>query len=395
MDFGHGAVGVEVGRRFAEYGAEVMKVESRTYTDFMRLQLGGETNPSFASSSRSKLGFGVNAKTPEGVAILHELAAQTDLVVENNSTGTMDKLGIGFDALQAVNPELVMVSSQLMGSHGAWSWWRGYGPSTQPPGGLVHLWNYADTDAPAGSTSIYPDHVAGCLGAVSSLAALVGRARGVNHGVHVEVAQVETVVGMLGDLIAAEGVTAGSVVPLGNRSEVGAPWGLYRCDGEEQWAAITCRDDADWQGLVAAMGNPAWAGDAALATVDGRRARADELDERIGEWTATRTKDDVAAACQREGVPAAPMLTGAEQVSDPQYAARGFAVKIDQPGVGPLWLDGGAFRGEHMVGPDVHQAPELGEHTRAIARDLLGRDDDEIDRLLAAGILETTPPANG
>ncbi len=178
MDFGHGAVGVEVGRRFAEYGAEVMKIESRTYTDFMRLQLGGETNPSFASSSRSKLGFGVNAKTPEGVAILHELAARSDLVVENNSTGTMDKLGIGFDALQAVNPDLVMVSSQLMGSHGAWSWWRGYGPSTQPPGGLVHLWNYADTDAPAGSTSIYPDHVAGCLGAVSSLAALVGRARG-------------------------------------------------------------------------------------------------------------------------------------------------------------------------------------------------------------------------
>ncbi len=195
MDFGHGAVGVEVGRRFAEYGAEVMKVESRTYTDFMRLQLGGETNPSFASSSRSKLGFGVNAKTPEGVAILHELAAETDVVVENNSTGTMDKLGIGFDALQAVNPELVMVSSQLMGSHGAWSWWRGYGPSTQPPGGLVHLWNYADTDAPVGSTSIYPDHVAGCLGAVSSLAAVVGRARGVNQGVHVEVAQVETVVG--------------------------------------------------------------------------------------------------------------------------------------------------------------------------------------------------------
>jgi crotonobetainyl-CoA:carnitine CoA-transferase CaiB-like acyl-CoA transferase len=395
MDFGHGAVGVEVGRRFAEYGAEVMKIESRTYTDFMRLQLGGETNPSFASSSRSKLGFGVNAKTPEGVAILHELAAKSDLVVENNSTGTMDKLGIGFDALQAVNPDLVMVSSQLMGSHGAWSWWRGYGPSTQPPGGLVHLWNYADTDAPAGSTSIYPDHVAGCLGAVSSLAALVGRARGVNQGVHIEVAQVETVVGMLGDLIAAEGVAAGSVVPMGNRSEVGSPWGLYRCDGEEQWAAITCRDDADWQGLVAAMGNPGWAGDAAFATVDGRRARADELDERIGEWTATRTKDDVAATCQREGVPAAPMLTGAEQVSDPQYEARGFAVKIDQPGVGPLWLDGGAFRGEHMQGPDVHQAPELGEHTRRIARELLGHDDEEVDRLLAAGILETTPPANG
>jgi crotonobetainyl-CoA:carnitine CoA-transferase CaiB-like acyl-CoA transferase len=392
MDFGHGAVGVEVGRRFAEYGAEVMKIESRTYTDFMRLQLGGETNPSFASSSRSKLGFGVNAKTDDGRALIHRLAAVSDLVVENNSTGTMDKLGIGFDALQAVNPGLVMVSSQLMGSHGAWSWWRGYGPSTQPPGGLVHLWNYADRDEPAGSMSIYPDHVAGCLGAVASLAALVGRAREVNAGVHVEVAQVETVTGMLGDLIAAEGVEPGSVVPMGNRSEVGAPWGLYRCAGEEEWLAITCRDDADWQGLVAAMGSPTWATDAAYAGVEGRRTGADEIDARIGEWTAAQSKDAVARACQAQGVPAAPMLTGVEMTTDAQYVARGFAVQIDQPGVGPLVLDGAAFRGARMAGPDIRRAPDLGEHTRQIAREQLGLDDDEIDRLLAAGVLETTPP---
>ena len=392
MDFGHGAVGVEVGRRFAEYGAEVMKIESRTYTDFMRLQLGGETNPSFASSSRSKLGFGVNAKTDDGRALIHQLAARSDLVVENNSTGTMDKLGIGFDALQEVNPGLVMVSSQLMGSHGAWSWWRGYGPSTQPPGGLVHLWNYADRDEPAGSMSIYPDHVAGCLGAVASLAAIVGRARDVNVGVHVEVAQVETVTGMLGDLIAAEGVEPGSVVPMGNRSEVGAPWGLYRCAGEEQWLAITCRDDADWRGLVAAMGSPRWATDATYAGVEGRRAGAEEIDARIGEWTAAQSKDAVAHACQTHGVPAAPMLTGAEMTTDAQYVARGFAVQIDQPGVGPLVLDGAAFRGARMAGPDIRRAPDLGEHTRQIARDQLGLDDDEIDRLLVAGVLETTPP---
>ncbi len=394
MDFGHGAVGVEVGRRFAEYGAEVMKIESRTYTDFMRLQLGGETNPSFASSSRSKLGFGVNAKTDDGRALIHRLAGESDLVIENNSTGTMDKLGIGFDALQAVNPGLVMVSSQLMGSHGAWSWWRGYGPSTQPPGGLVHLWNYADRDEPAGSMSIYPDHVAGCLGAVASLAALVGRTRDVNRGVHIEVAQVETVVGMLGDLIAAEGVEAGSVVPMGNRNEGGAPWGLYRCAGEEEWVAITCRDDIDWQGLVEAMGTPAWATDAALAGVDARRARADEIDDRIREWTAAQSKDAVAAACQQHGVPAAPMLTGAEQTTDAQFVARGFAVEIDQPGVGPLVLDGAAFRGTRMLGPDIRPAPDLGEHTRQIARDVLALDDDEIDRLLAAGVLETTPPVS-
>ena len=251
---------------------------------------------------------------------------------------------------------------------------------------------YADRDEPAGSMSIYPDHVAGCLGAVGSLAALVGRSRRVNEGMHLEVAQVETVVGMLGDLMAAEAVEAGSVVPMGNRNEAGSPWGLYRCAGDEEWVAITCRDDTDWRGLVAAMGDPEWARDAALATPDRRRAHADDVDERIRQWTAAQSKDVVAATCQREGVPAAPMLTGAEMTTDPQYVARRFAVQIEQPGVGPLVLDGPAFRGEHMVGPDIRPAPDLGEHTRSIARDLLGHDDAEIDRLLAAGILETTPP---
>ena len=392
MDFGHGAVGVEGGRRFAEYGADVMKIESRAYPDFMRMLLGSETTPSFASSSRSKRGFGVNAKTTDGRVLLRKLAEVSDVVIENNSTGTMEKLGVGFGDLVEANPRIVMASSQLMGSRGVWSWWRGYGPSTQPPSGMIHLWNYADREDPAGSTSIFPDHTAGALCAVFALAGVLGRERGLTTGAHFEVAQVETPIGALGDLLAAEALAAGSVRPLGNHSEVGAPWGLYRCTGEEQWVAITCRHDADWRGLVAAMGAPAWATDPSLAGVDGRRQRADELDARIAEWAAGSTKDAVAAACQAQGVPAAPMLTGAELATDAQFVARGFAVEVDQPGVGRLPLDGPAFRGDLMVGPDIRPAPALGEHTREICRTLLDLDDTEIDRLFAAGVLETTPP---
>ena len=394
MDFGHGGVGVEAGRRYAEYGADVIKIESRTYPDFIRIVLGSEMNPSFCSSSRSKRALGTNAKTPEGRELLFELVKQSDVVIENNSTGTMDKLGIGYDDLSAVNPRIAMASSQLMGSHGAWSWWRGYGPSTQPPGGLLHLWNCTDRDDPAGSVSIFPDHVAGCLCAVGTLATLVGRERGVVQGAHVEVAQVEAVVNTLADLLAAESVEAGSVVPLGNASEQGAPWGMYRCAGEEQWVAITCRDDADWQGLVAALGAPAWAADAALAGVDARRARAAELDLAIGEWTAGLAPAQVAAACQEHGVPAVPLINGQAMTTDPQYVARGFAVNIDQPGIGRIDLEGAAFVGDLVVGPDIRPAPMVGEHTREIAKELLGLDDAGVDRLLAAGVLETTPPVH-
>jgi crotonobetainyl-CoA:carnitine CoA-transferase CaiB-like acyl-CoA transferase len=392
MDFGIGAVGVEVGRRLAEYGAEVIKIESRAYPDFMRTVTGGEFSPSFVSSSRSKLGFGANAQTPEGHDVLMKLAEHSDVVIENNSTGTMDDLGLGFDDLVRVNPNIVMVSSQLMGSHGTWADWRGYGPTGQGPGGLLHLWNYADRDDPAGSASIYPDHYAGCLGAVGALAALVGRARGTNAGTHVEVAQVEAVAGSLADLLAAEGIAPGSVVPTGNASEQGAPWGLYPCAGEEQWVAITCRDDAEWRALRAAMGEPAWAADPAFDDGDARLANAKVLDEKVGEWTRGDLKDAIAERCQRHGVPAAPMLTGTDMGSHPHYVARQFAIRIDQQVLGEMVLDGAAFHGDLMVGPDVRGAPAIGEHTREISTSVLGLDDAEVDKLLATGALETTPP---
>ena len=163
---------------------------------------------------------------------------------------------------------------------------------------------------------------------------------------------------MLGDLIAAEGVEPGSVVPLGNRSEVGAPWGLYRCAGEEEWLAITCRDDADWQGLVAAMGSPDVGDRRRLRRRGGsarRRPTRSTPASASGPRRDRRTRS--AHACQAQGVPAAPMLTGAEMTTDAQYVARGFAVQIDQPGVGPLVLDGAAFRGARMAGPDIAARP--------------------------------------
>jgi crotonobetainyl-CoA:carnitine CoA-transferase CaiB-like acyl-CoA transferase len=159
--------------------------------------------------------------------------------------------------------------------------------------------------------------------------------------------------------------------------------------------AITCRHDADWQGLIAAMGAPAWASDTALASGDARRARAAELDAAVGEWTAELSPAQVAAACQEHGVPSVPLINGQGMTTDPQYVARGFAVGIDQPGIGRIDLEGSAFVGDLFVGPDIRPAPMVGEHTREIAKELLGLDDADVDRLLAAGVLETTPPVAG
>ncbi len=193
---------------------------------------------------------------------------------------------------------------------------------------------------------------------------------------------------MLGDLLATESLEPGSVRPLGNRNDRGAPWGLYPCAGDDQWVTICVRHDHDWEGLLAAMGDPSWAADPKLATVDGRRAAHDEIDERLKAWTAELTKDEATAALQAQGVPSGPMLTATNQLDDPHFNARGYPHPIMQQDLGPITLDGPAFQATLMAEPFIAQAPRVGEHTRLICTELLGLSDAEIDALFAAGVLE-------
>ncbi|MEZ5165437.1 MAG: CoA transferase [Acidimicrobiales bacterium] len=390
MDFGHGGVGVETGRMFGEYGADVIKIESRTYPDFIRVVLGGEMSPSFASSSRSKRSLGINAKTERGLALLRQMAHHSHVVIENNSTGTMIEMGLGYEVMKGENPDIVMMSSQLMGSRGTWSSWLGYGPNTQVTGGMTHLWSYEDDPEPAGSQSIFPDHFAGRSGAVGALAGLLGNRRLGDGGMHVAVCQVEQVVGVMGDLLAKESLVPGSVVPRGNHSDHGTPWGLFPTAGDDQWVAICVRSDAEWEALVGVMGSPAWA-DPSMGTAD-RRAAENDIEAKIAEWTAGLTSAEVTEACLAAGVPAGPMLTGATMSTDPHLEARGYLVRLDQPPIGGMIFEGGAFRATAMVGPNIFPAPGLGQHTRDIARDLFGLSADETEGLVAEGVLETDPP---
>lgn len=396
MDFGQGAVGVEAGRLFAEYGADVIKIESRSHYDFIRVVTGTEMGPSFASSSRSKRGLGINAKFPEGRQMLLDLVKESDVVIENVTTGAMDALGIGYRDLSAANPGIAMVASQLMGSRGVWAHWRGYGPSTQAPGGLSYLWSYENEEEPAGTASIFPDHFVGRLSACGALATLIGRTRGTVAGGLVEVAQCEAVVGAIGDLLAAESVEPGSVHAMGVHTEQAAPGAMYRCapegDNGETWVAITCRDDADWRALCGVIGRAELAADGRFSTFEQRRAAQAELDAIIGEWCASRNRFDITDACQTVGVPAGPMMTSTDMLASDHFQQRGFLCEIDQPGVGVFTLEGPGFHATGMTDPIETPAPWLGEHSREICRDLLGLDDATIEGRIAAGIVEVTPP---
>jgi len=388
IDFGIGVAGVEVGRLLAEHGAHVIKVESSRAADFIRQVIPGPMNPPFASSNRSKLSFGVNLKSPVGVELARRLVRTADVVIENSATGVMERLGLGYADLQRVNPRVIMFSTQMLGSAGPWKTWSGYGPNAHAVSGLQYLWNYPeDRDKPEGSTNIHPDHLVGRLGALAVGAALWRRERD-GVGAHIQVAQFEALIQLLGDLFMQESLVPGSVQPRGNRSDRGAPWGVYPCAGEDEWCAVTVRSDAEWRALCAAMGSPAWACAAAYDTVDGRRDGEDAIDAALGAWTREQAPFELMHALQAHGVPAAVVEHPVHQVSDPHLQARAFFYRLDQVGLGPVTVEGTPFRGSRLPAARIESAPLLGQHTRAVCRTELGMSDAEIDALFADGVLE-------
>jgi crotonobetainyl-CoA:carnitine CoA-transferase CaiB-like acyl-CoA transferase len=388
LDFGVGAVGVEIGRFLAEYGADVIKVESRGAPDFIRTIMGTEMNPSFASSSRSKRSFGVNLKTERGLALVHELARSADVVIENNAAGVMERIGLGYEKLAELNPRIVMFSSQIVGSFGPWSGWIGYGPSTHPVSGLQWLWNYPeDVDAPAGSTNVYPDHFVGRIGAFAVTAGLLQREKS-GRGLHLDAAQFESAMEMIGDLLAQESESPGSVRPLGNASRRGAPWGCYPCAGDDEWCVVCVRSDEEWQALRRAMGDPAWARSEAFVSEAGRRAAQGEVEAGLAAWTCARSPHDVMQALQQAGVPAGVVTHGGHLNADPHLKERGFLAIVEQPDLGTVTFEGEAFHGSGWDPARIGHAPRLGEHTREIAVERLRLDEAEIDALVAEGVLE-------
>ncbi|MFI0406833.1 CoA transferase [Actinomadura sp. 3N508] len=392
LDLGVAGAAPETARLLAEYGAEVIRVESPNHPDLLR-QLGGASGmaPTFISTNRCKRSFGVDLSDPRGAALLRRLAAEADVLVENLAPGALARFGIDLAELRRANPELITLSSQMMGPSGPWREWRGYGANTQPPGGLTYLWSYPDLPEPIGANLAFPDHVAGRLGALAVAACLLGPSR---SGRHIDLVQAEVGINLLAELYLRESLEPGGVRPAGNDSPEGSPWGVYRCAGEERWCVITVRDDTDWANLVAALGDPAWATED-LRTEAGRRARAEEVDRRIGEWTSTRTDREVMAHLQAHGVPAGHLMYPSDVADDPHLSARGYPVRYDQPHFGPVVLEGGAFRSARLPAPILTPAPLLGEHTVDIAVDTLGLTEREVKRLLADAVLfqAKRPPA--
>jgi crotonobetainyl-CoA:carnitine CoA-transferase CaiB-like acyl-CoA transferase len=388
LEIGTGVAAPEAGRVLGEWGAEVVKVESRRRPDFQRMVLGSEMNPAFATVARTKLGLGADLSRPEGVELVRRLLPSIDVVVENNATGVLDRLGLGWEVLHAANPSLVLVDTQLYGDRGPWATRKGYGPSARAVGGLTWLWAH-DPDAPRGIQTIHPDHLAGRLVALAALAGVRARERS-GEGCRVDIAQFEAVAFLLGDLLMAESLEPGAAVPTGNVDAEHAPWGLYRCaddEGVESWLAVCVTDDDAWEALVSASdgGLEARSG---WATEAGRIADRVALDAELARWLHDEPSAVVERRLQAAGVAAGMVLHPRLQVEHPLFVGRGYPCEIDQPGNGPLLLEGAAFTGTRMGRPRCTPAPGLGQHTEQVCRQVLGLGAEELAELVRTGAVD-------
>jgi crotonobetainyl-CoA:carnitine CoA-transferase CaiB-like acyl-CoA transferase len=376
LDLGVIVAGGELGRLFADLGAEVIKIESAAYPDGLRQTPPGQvTSRSWALAHRNEYGLGLDLRHPSGAKLFERLIAGADAVFANFKPGTLASLGFSYERLRTLNSRIVLAESSAFGATGPWSERMGYGPLVRATTGVT--WQWTSEDAPRGSfydaTTIFPDHISARITAIAALAAIIGRHR-TGTGAHVHISQAEAAVNQLATAYVAEAARAARL-PVADDPAVHA---VYPCDGDDEWCVISLRSDADRVALAAAMGRDALPRDRA------------ELRAAVSEWTASRDKTTVTGELQGAGVPAAPMYRAVDVLADPQITFRKVFSEMTHPLLdAPMPTETGPAPYLHIAPAELRPAPMPGEHTREICQKLLALDADETDRLIAEGVLFT------
>ncbi len=388
LDFCWIGAGAFVTRILADLGAEVIKVESQTHPD--NLRLSGPHKPGakplessgyFASRNTSKKSIALNMSHPRARQIALRLAGQCSIVSNNFRPGVMEKWGLGYGEVAAVNPSVIYLAMPMQGASGPHRDYIGFGSTIAALCGLVSMAGRPGRP-PIGTGTHYPDHVPNPGHAlVAVLAAAFHRAR-TGEGQHIELAQIESTVNMLGPSILAWSATGALPQVDGNRRPGAVPRGVFPCAGEETWCAIEVTDDREWQGLRAALGAPEWMAADAFDTLAGREARQDEIETRLAQETRRLGAAELVHRLQAHGVAAAVVATSADVTRDPQLDARGYWHTVGHAEMGSVLVNLPPFRavGEERNPPGP--PPLLGEHTLEVASALLGFDEAECRRLV-------------
>jgi crotonobetainyl-CoA:carnitine CoA-transferase CaiB-like acyl-CoA transferase len=393
IDLGWAMAGPQATRLLADFGAEVIKVESHARPDMARTMFGphvGErslnSSAYFTNFNRNKLSVTVNLSMPEGRKILERLVAISDGLLENYSAGVMKKWGLDYEGMCRIKPDIVYVSMAGFGHSGPYSNYQSYGPTVQAVSGLTHLSGFPDRE-PAGWGFSYMDHTSGYIGAIAMMFALLARRR-TGKGQHVDMSQVEAAISLTGTAILDYVVNGRPSGRIGNRSghPTMAPHGIYRCapdtDGDDNWVAIAVENDEQWRAFAACVGGQDWTEDGRFSNLASRIRNQNELDGLISEWTRPRAALEVVKLLQTAAVPAGRVQRSRELFDDdPQLAQRGLYPTITHPVTGKHRIDGMPVIMSRTNPVYTTGGPLLGQDNEYVLQDLLGMEPDEMRRL--------------
>ena len=402
------------GSFLADLGAEVIRVEStKTFVPLTRgaaphpsqavidnlpLYSGGvpgrvpgarpfNRSPMFNSHARNKRSMTVNLLDAGGRAIFDRLVAVSDVLIENNPTETMDKLGITYDTLRAVKDDIIMLRMPAYGNSGPYRNYRAHGVHIEGVVGHTLLRGYPDTDPSYNTTVLMSDAAAGAQGAFAVLAALHHRKR-TGQGQLVELGQAENVFSYLGEYYLDYTMNGRTHTTLGNRhSRVlqGCYPGAPEPGNADRWIVITVYDNAQWQALCDIIGAGDLAADRDLDAAESRRSRHDEIDARIAQWTRAQPLRTAMQTLQARGIPAGIVMNQADAFADPQLQSRQFFAESYQEDCGTHLYPGPLYK-MSATPLGIRRGPVmLGQDNEYVYRELLGYSAEEYAAFEAAG----------
>jgi crotonobetainyl-CoA:carnitine CoA-transferase CaiB-like acyl-CoA transferase len=394
LEFGSGAAGPIATRYFVEHGATVLRVESRSRPDFLRVYALGPDNPHglegapmYDALNVGKRNVTLNLKHPDAVELVRRLVVEwADAVAENFAPRAMKSFGLDYDALAVHKPDLVMVSACLNGQTGPHKDYPGFGGQGAALSGFNWLTGWPDR-APLGPHGTITDSLAPRFVATALAAGLEYRRR-TGRGVYLDVAQVETGVFALAPWLVAYQQTGAVGIRDGNRSRRAVPHGAFACAAEgdvaDRWVAIAAWDDADWAQLGALIGMD----DPTLGTLAARAARVDEIEAAVRAWTERHTRAEVCEVLQARHVEAVPVEDFGDVHDDPQVEAREHFVPLTHPVMGPGLYEHNGFRLSDAPAGYDRAGPTLGQDNDWVLGELLGLSPAEQQRLVDDGAVE-------
>ena len=406
-DFSWFGAGPIAGRTLADFGAEVIRVESEARVDGLRL--GQPQKPGMSgynvcayfnnfNAGKASLLLNMGAEGAREIAL--RLIERSDVFLSNLTPRVIERWGLTYEELREANPAIIAAYQPMQGTFGPHRDFLGFGAVLTPVTGISHL-SGDPQRKPVGVGTNYPDYAINPGHTVIAILAALRHRRRTGEGQRIELAQLESVAAAMGPALLDYTANGRNQTRKGNRSSWMAPHAIYRCrdaargaphpDGSttrERWAAIAARSDAEWNALCVVAADAAFAADERFATLLGRREHEDTLNEQIGDWTAGWDAVELVETLQAAGVPAG-VVQDAEDVCehDLHLRQRGYYEYLDHPETGVSLYDGPIVKLHETPGELAAPAPLFGEHTYRVATEILGYSAEEVAEITAASVL--------